>query len=436
MKKRRGTLLNAWCLFVGFLLLLVCQSALADVSPGDVVDKTNWQKVEGLVPEACLLQVKNGNLKINVGELAFDPYDYLREHIRESTKAKEDKYYVDDEGTIREKGTKQIPKTYIGIPFPEIDPKDPKAGYKVVHNLYWTRYSLDGLKFDQRMGWVGKKGLEKTIENRVTAGHFVSPRWANVPNPEGIEVAGINVITAPYDVAGTAILMWTRAGAEDANFAYVPAIRRCRRTSPAARSDSMFGSDLTMDDLGVDLTTIEEATWKYLGTKEALVPYMAPDKPVRLFQQEDGSYKVDTSNYVGAKFGFEVDGWDGAPWAVTNWTWVKRKVHVVEATPKNKYYNASKMQTWYDTSTHIVYTKTVWDRTGKMWKFLMTGMLAVSSDDRSFSGIDGNGGLFVYDMLSEHATVNWGTHETTSTEFHLPVRPQDYTLTGFVKHCK
>ena len=52
---------------VGLCMLLCTASpASADVSPGDVIDKTNWQKVEGLLPLSVLDWVKKGEVTTRI----------------------------------------------------------------------------------------------------------------------------------------------------------------------------------------------------------------------------------------------------------------------------------------------------------------------------------------------------------------------------------
>jgi hypothetical protein len=38
------------CLFV-FAFCMISSAAYADVVPGETIDKTNWQKIQGLVPD-------------------------------------------------------------------------------------------------------------------------------------------------------------------------------------------------------------------------------------------------------------------------------------------------------------------------------------------------------------------------------------------------
>ncbi len=75
-------------------------AASADVSPGDVIDKTNWQKVEGLLPFSVLDWVKKGEFVLNIGELNYDPTDYWTEPVLQSREANKGKYVLDEEGVI------------------------------------------------------------------------------------------------------------------------------------------------------------------------------------------------------------------------------------------------------------------------------------------------------------------------------------------------
>ncbi len=47
------------CLWAG---LCPGSSASADVLAGDIIDKTNWEKVEGMVPESVLNWIKKGDM--------------------------------------------------------------------------------------------------------------------------------------------------------------------------------------------------------------------------------------------------------------------------------------------------------------------------------------------------------------------------------------
>jgi len=67
---------------VGLLLFSALRSPLlADVQPGDRIDRTNWQRAEGLLPPSVLNWVKKGDYVLSIGkldyEVAWEP-EYLR----------------------------------------------------------------------------------------------------------------------------------------------------------------------------------------------------------------------------------------------------------------------------------------------------------------------------------------------------------------------
>ena len=60
------------CTLVLFFLLASVRTAPADVSPGDVIDESNWEKVKGLLPEPVLNWVKQGDFILNIDEPNFE----------------------------------------------------------------------------------------------------------------------------------------------------------------------------------------------------------------------------------------------------------------------------------------------------------------------------------------------------------------------------
>ena len=65
-------------------------SVLADVGVGDVIDRTNWQRIEGLVPEPLLNWMKLGD-SIKIGEISYDPGTFLPPACLESLKTNVDR---------------------------------------------------------------------------------------------------------------------------------------------------------------------------------------------------------------------------------------------------------------------------------------------------------------------------------------------------------
>ena len=68
--------LHPWFLVVCLIVALV-PAARADVAPGDVIDKTNWEKAQDLLPEPVLDWVKKGDFILNIHGLKYRPLDFF-----------------------------------------------------------------------------------------------------------------------------------------------------------------------------------------------------------------------------------------------------------------------------------------------------------------------------------------------------------------------
>ena len=130
--------------FAPCLVLLMTSQGLSDVSPGDVLDKTNWEKAEGLVPDEIIGWIKKGDFVLEIGELNYKPRDYQPPYALEALSANRGKYVLDENDWIVEKETGKRWENIIGHPFPEIDPEDPKVGEKIVYNNV-TRNTSEGM---------------------------------------------------------------------------------------------------------------------------------------------------------------------------------------------------------------------------------------------------------------------------------------------------
>ena len=112
-------------------------SALADVNVGDAIDSSNWQKVQGLLPEPVLEYLKKGWITMKIGKLNYEPAETW--YLLEGEKRNKGKYDIAPDGQMMEKATGvKSPLDFIACPFPgsEMDPKDPKFSQKFFYNVY------------------------------------------------------------------------------------------------------------------------------------------------------------------------------------------------------------------------------------------------------------------------------------------------------------
>ena len=432
MRSRRLTLL----VFAACLLLLITSQGFSEVSPGDVIDKTNWEKADGLLPEPILDWLKSGKVVMDIGELNYNPDVHHPTFALETLKTNLGKYALDENDGIVDAKTDISPKSIVGFPFPEIDPKDPKAATKVLYNKTYTQYIAGNARAVFKAHYINRSGYSRSTTgamiNMVMDGN---PRSAAKSNPDHVEKYQIFIARSPYDIAGSAIMTWRYLAPkkEDNTFAYLPAIRRVRRMSPGNRSDTLFGSDMSVDDASCYDGKVTAMEWKLLRKQEALLPYNFKD-PGRLVKNEDGEWE-SSENIKKFRSGFEKEGWQGAHWAPLDWVWVKQPAYVIEVTAKDPYYNYGTQELWVYEGNCLPHFKIINDRAGKYWKAVIMAMGLFESRDKEMK-LTYAGEQAVIDERAEHATLISGPTPTDIWQYDVEMDEDDFSLAGFQKFCK
>ncbi|MEW6442312.1 MAG: DUF1329 domain-containing protein [bacterium] len=431
---RAGLLMIA--LFAQCLALFRPCHGSADVAPGDVIDKTSWEKAQGLVPEELLAWVKQGEFVLPVGELHFKPGDCQPPFALEARSTNTGKYALDQDGWIVETGSGQPAEHIIGLPFPEVALDDPRAAEKIVCNKTYMQYVAGNVRAVFSTDYLKRSGYDRstkgTMLNRVMDGN---PQSMTRSNPDRVEKYQIFLATSPYDIAGTAVMTWRYFDPrkQDNTFAYVPAIRRVRRMSPGNRSDSLFGSDFAIDDAGVYDGKVGAMEWKFLRAQEALLPFPAAD-PLPIVENETGGWR-SSENVKEMVCGYQREGWQGAPWAPVNWIWVKQPVYVLEMKAKDPYYTYGIQHLWLHTGTYVAVFKTIYDKSGKHWKTVMLQHACFESGDQKFH-LTYAGDQIAIDERADHATAIKGPTPTDIWLYSVELAEDDFSLAGFQKFCK
>jgi len=422
-------------LLIGHLLGLNADLA-ADEPKLEIIDKTNWEKAEGLVPDCLLEWVKKGEMTLPVGEINYDTAEYFPSYAIKSFTANIGKYELNEADIVVDAATGKMAKSIIGFPFPKIDPDDPKAAIKIMYNKQYVPYVLGFKKFSTFIWWIGRSsGFEREIEVLFQDAYFTGfPGAREYKNPKDAERYALVSVRAPYDLAGTAQLMWRYLSAKaDMSFAYVPAIRRVRRMSPSNRSDGFVGSDFAVDDVLAYDGKIPHFDWELVEKKDALVPFASPE-PARVDVTEEGEW--DTSgNSLSMRYGFQDQERQGAPWAPLNPIYVKRPVWVVKAKSKDPYYNYGTQYVWVFADSWGPAYKTVYDRSEKFWKFLSATTAGYKSDNGKVKFLSWLDHLIV-DSRRDHATIISQLHPDTILLFNAVLNLNDFSLAGFQKYCK
>ncbi len=421
-------------LIVAFLHIVILGAvATADVSPGDKIDKTNWQKVEGMLPESVLNYVKKGDFILDIGELKVDTDEFFPLATRQLLKSNVGKYKLSDKGEIVDANTGKA--IFVeGIPFPQIDTADPQAAIKIVYNMHYGRHVSGNINFDVGFFWVARSGLERTVKGKYYSYIYSGyPEAKNIPNPNGYERQNIISITEPYDIQGTNVMLWRYLDARrDNNYSYVPAIRRIRRLSPASRSDAFLGSDFSLDDTASYDGKVPDFEWKLIRTQEALIPYVS-EGPQEIVPDANSGGVTLSKSAKKLVYGFQQEGWKGAPWAPTNAVWVKRKTYVVEGKPRDPYYNYGSTILWLDASRCAATYKINFDRANKYWKAAVQPLYLVANKDGSYKSIEW-GGLVMVDDRRDHATISVQCNPDENWAWQAKnMNTDDFTLGGFQK---
>ncbi|MEW6443082.1 MAG: outer membrane lipoprotein-sorting protein [bacterium] len=409
-----------------------------ELAPGFVINQETWEKAEGLVPDPVLAWIKSGGFTLTVGKLSYDYADALPDYAIQAKETNVGLYDVDDKNVMIDKRTGEVARETIGHPFPKIDPQDPKAAVKIMYNGMMTRLIPGNIRMPGMIAhFLDTSSEERQLEVFFKVASLVGyPEAKNISNPNDYEQLNIILVKRPFDLAGSAVMMLRYFGdKQDSTFAYVPAIRRVRRMSPANRSDSLFGSDYSMDDSGYTSYDgkIPAFDFKLLAKTEVLAMFLGPD-PYPEKQNEDGEWCAETTTPV-VKWGFATKEWKGLSWAPLSVVMVKRPAYLIECTSKDPFYNYGKQRVWIDAEIYNGYYKQILTRSGEQWKALFNIVTMGQSADKKFRTCVMSHGVMV-DERAQHATVfdflNPGGIWCVGTIDDL----NDYSLGGFQKFCK
>ncbi len=339
-----------WCLPI-LWFLIAAMPAAAELKPGDELGPENWEEARGLLPDEFLESYRRGDFRHRIAR-----YDLERlgddEIFSAALKANEGRYALDAAGSIIDARTGAPPDGVYAWPFPHIDAADPQAAMKIVWNYFYTLYYGGNGHYRADLLWVSRRGLDRSIEVDSWVKHYDGqhPRFREPEADRELLTQTLADVRAPADVAGIVSLSWRYrdAARRDAIWTYVPALRRVRQVSPANRSDGFLGSDLTQDDGTYFDGKVQDFTWRLVGEQDLLVLFDRPsfEDPAALERLPDGGWRMLVSG--GARVGFQVPDWRGAPWCPMQEVLIRRPHWVVEAVPKDPYYLFGKLVFRFD----------------------------------------------------------------------------------------
>jgi hypothetical protein len=326
------------------------------VAAGTTLDQSTADDAKDLLPSEIYAHYKKGeytNPVVDFPDAAFQWDD----GIPEANAWNRDHIVLDANKQPVDKDTGKRPDYITGHPFPDIREDDPDAAVKIVWNTIYTVYNGGNSRNVTDLNWVSPTGLDRSAGQDVTFLYYDGQPKHYIPpaNPDNLLFQFLALTLNPTDLQGTSALSWRYKDPDkrDASWAYVPALRRVRSVSPANRSDGFLGSDLSQDDGNFFDGKPEDFTWKVIGHREGLRltdPDALKGQVVRK-PLPGGGWRTTFANN-DRTIGYQVKDWKGIAWAPVAAAMTKRRMWLIQAEPKDKYYLYGKIELWIDDYTY------------------------------------------------------------------------------------
>lgn len=343
--------MTRWSVVALGLAAAVCAQAADGPAIGTILGPDTAAQAEKLLPPEILSHYQKGEYVNEIVDWPAEGGYTWPTDFKAASEGNEGKYVIAQQGHIVSKGTAEQPAYIFGLPFPKIDAKDPTAGSQIVWNTFYRTWYFGNLEADSQINMIGEKQLERRLDVTASAYFYDGlPKADLPPNPDNLQLRQLSLVHSPADVNGTAALTWRyrEPGKRDSTWAFVPALRRVRATSPANRSDGFLGSDFAQDDGTFFEGKPEDFEWKLVGEADQLRivdPFNLKGQSKVKWVQPGG---WDTE-WPDLKFiGYMDPEWKGVGWAPRTAALAKRPMWLVEGVPKDKYYLFGKLLLYID----------------------------------------------------------------------------------------
>lgn len=379
---------------------------------GAVISGENVDEYASWLDEAVVENLRAGNLQITLGSpLVFSTHP----RYEEATASNLGKTEI---------GTGEVINHVAGRPFTALDKRDPQAGTKAAWNMRYA-YSPDETEtvhFTWRYRDMRRDKVERTISMygailRYTNRHSHEPTPVLEDNPADLFSAIYLRVDKPQDIRNTQLLIH-RAKIDtepEQAWMYLNTQRRVKRISTGQKTDAFLGSDIMIEDFLGYNGRIIDMEWTYLGSEELLLPMY-------------GHSQLDLAAQSPDTDGFRDIAFSGRGQCFPDVTWQLRKVHRIEAKPKEAGHPLSRRHYVIDAATFIPVLTRIYDRAGALWKL---GMVALSDSrfhtdaNRDWQGAITDG-VSMVDLQAEHCTTlnmksrmaaNPFSHKTFNTSY-------------------
>ncbi len=369
-------------------LALFAAPALADVEPGDVITAANKDKIKGLIPDELWPYVGGGFADLDMKIVETGDYTPSQKYVEATVK-------FACQATLSEKGT--LENYTAGQPFPysdwateatnhacDLSPDDPQFALKLAWNVNYRWQGGSGLNLPH-WGFSNMRNRGKE-QWRLAQGEYrrtyfsaradLLPETAVLEEGTNVEWAEFFDVKTPFDLRGTMFLLYRyNDDKEDQTWAYIPALRRVRRVAATQKSDSLLGTEFSLEDFYIFAGYVWNHAWEYHGESTKLAPYgggvgefgracwnnVIPGEETML----EGQARLGTQEeWEHCPFG---------PYAAAPYhgeTWQKRTAIQLDDIPMQKGHPYSRKKIWYDKQTFMPIVSFMYDRAGSPYKFV------------------------------------------------------------------
>jgi hypothetical protein len=376
------------------LSLLAVPSVAAELAPGDVVTAQNRGHLAGWIPD-------------EISPFAIEEFDGLHMTLVESGDYTPAPAYV--EATVGHACQPRLDEAgnlvdYVaGEPFPysewaqeatghacDLDPDDPRFALKLAWNVNYRWQGGSGFNYPQ-WGFSYMRNSGKDLW-RLGQGEYrrtyfshradLLPETHELEQDTDVEWAEFFDVKDPFDLRGTMFLLYryTDPAKEDDTWAYVPSLRRVRRVATTQKSDSLLGTEFTLEDFYMFSGYVLDQKWEFQGesvklgamnSKRACFPRnLGGDVETRL----EGMLRLGSQEEWKA---CEYGPYGALPFVGE--TWEKRAVFQLDVIPKQKGHPYTRKKIWYDKETYWPLYAIAYDRAGRPYKIL--AHVAIWSED-------------------------------------------------------
>lgn len=320
--------------------------------------------------------------------------------------------------------TNQVNGWLAGAPFPAIDLQDPKAGIKVMWNMFLGKQQGDSQEYPNTVVALlnEKTGLER-VQKQFVKRVFVRGalrRGESATEEKRILEKTLTVLTSPLDLKGNGLVLIRYVnGDPDWLLAYAVAARKVRRFSGAFWMDKLGSTDFLTDDLMVlSANPIWYPEFKIIAKKKVLVIAHSKDpfwKPKAATSQERFPlFDLGTPPHWNP-----VDEWE------------PREVYIVEGkTPEQHPY--SRKVVYVDAELWTPYLGEYFTPKGQLWKTTIQGYSVFPTQNDPDGKVLWPTWSVLFDFQIGHATILM-TDE--NIRFNTDISPTEINLKA-VKRAK